>query len=184
MTRIVTTLTLVLSAAVAWAGITVGVPVQIVSGEANQLPDKNIEVTYKQVRILDKAPAAIVAAIDSVTRIVSNNAGNGRTYSLMVSPQGKQIDVFNVDPLEPMGDRFKVMGTHIVGHFHFLVLATRDNQPMLDSVFKTTREKITYVREFEYVDEESSPLSTHVGALIDGGVVRIVNRLVEDMEGQ
>ncbi len=173
-----------LTATMAWAGITVGVPVQLVNGDGSRLPDKSIEVTHKQLKIVDNAPAAIVAAIDSVTHIVSDNAGNGRTYSLVVSPRGNQVDVYNLDPLEPMDDRFTVAGTYVMGHFHFLVMGNGGNQSLIDTVFKTTRDKVTYVREFEYVDEESTPLSTHVSATIVAGKVLFLSRLVEDMEAE
>nr|AIF26619.1 hypothetical protein [uncultured bacterium fosmid pJB71G8] len=157
-------LSMVACTSIAWCGITVSVPVQLINGQSDQLPDKTIEATFKQVKLKDNAPATLVTVLDSLFHIVTENAGTCRTFAIRINDDYTQFNITNIDPLEPMGNGDEVMGTMIVDRYHFLVMRNAMNKDIINAAFKIGGDKIKYVREFEFVEEKMDPIITCVEA--------------------
>lgn len=183
MKRITTSLiALAMGTILAWSGITLGVPVQLLNGQSSQLPDKNIETTHKQVKYTDKAPAAIKNALDSLIGIVTENAGTCRTFAVRISGDCTQFNITSLDPLEPMEAGDEVMGTMIADRFHFLVMRNASNKDAMNTLFKTAGDKIKYVREFEFVEEWMDPIITCIEATLTDGNLKMTTCIVDGME--
>lgn len=183
MKRITTALAaMVAGVALAWSTITVSVPVQLLNGQSNLLPDKTIEATFKQVKYKDSAPAQLRTALDSLCHIVTDNAGLCRTFAVRFTCDYSLFSITNIDPLDMMQPGEEVAGTIIVDRCHFLVIRCAANADAVKASMKTEGEKIKYVREFEFVDEQMEPIVTCVEAQMEGEELKVTRCIVDGFE--
>lgn len=169
---------------VGWAGITIGVPVKLLYSQSNQLPDKTIETTHKQLKFKENALTTLTVTLDSLTSIVAENAGQCRTFAVRVNAQCSGMTITDFDPLAPLPRNVQVMGVHVVEHSHFFIMIDNGNKTLLETSFKKTGKKIKYVREFEFVDEDCAPIATNVEAVIDDQGITLVHQLVDGIDLQ
>ena len=172
----------------AWAMadvITVPVVWQLQEGEEGQLPEKTIEVSQKVLKYKKQAPAHIQSGIDSLLTLVCDNAFQGRTYELTLTGNGENatVHIVNADPtLKHNKADNNYYGALVCNGRHFLVIIDNSNDALIKSLLENDRDKVKYVREYEFTPEIIEVGATTVDAIITSTSIDVAHAMVEGEE--
>lgn len=166
--RILIVITAVLFAALnVWAAgdDEVVVTRQLTTGQRNALPEKTITVEMKRLVPAKKADPDLVQAISQVMDTIAQEDYLNRTFVLLLEPKNDgaiDIAVHNDDILtRGKQDATIYYGDLEHGRYHFVVLNSKDNAPLLERTFKR-QGKVKFVQEFEFVDFKTPVYPTNV----------------------
>ena len=138
---------------------------QFTSSQRNTLPEKTLTVEMKRLEFGKKAQAGLVDAITRVMDTIAQEDYQNRTFVLLLEPkEGGQVSVAaRNDDIVTRGrqDASIYYGTLEHRRYHFVLLTSRDNGPLLDATFKRLG-KVKFVQEFEFVDFKTPIYPTNV----------------------
>lgn len=138
---------------------------QFTSGQRNMLPEKTLVVEMKRLTFGKKADTGLVDAITQVMDTIAQEDYQSRTFVLLLEPkEGGEIAIAaHNDDIVTRGrqDAGIYFGTMEHRRYHFVLLTSRDNVPLLEQTFKR-QGKVKFVQEFEFVDYKTPLYPTNV----------------------
>ena len=138
---------------------------QITSSQRNALPEKTIAVEMKQLAPAKKADAGLIDALTQVMDTIAAEDYQNRTFVMLVEPkENGAVDIaVRSDDILTRGrqDATIYYGTLDHKRYHFVVLTSKDNVPLLEQTFKR-QGKVKFVQEFEIVDFPTPRYPTNV----------------------
>ena len=166
MRRLLITLTIaVLVAGSLWAkDDEVIVTRQLTTGQRNALPEKTITLEIKRLAFNKKADTGLIDAITQVMDTIAAEDYQNRTFVLLLEPREGRIAIAaHSDDIVTRGkqDPSIYFGTLEHKRYHFVVLTSKDNMPLLEQTFKR-QGKVKFVQEFEFVEFKTPNYPTNV----------------------
>ena len=138
---------------------------QITSGQRNALPEKTIAVEMKRLTPAKKADAGLIDALAQVMDTIAAEDYQNRTFVMLLEPkENGAVDIAaRNDDIVTRGrqDATIYYGTLDHKRYHFVVLTSKDNAPLLEQTFKR-QDKVKFVQEFEIVDFPTPRYPTNV----------------------
>ena len=138
---------------------------QFTLGQRNSLPENTIVVETKRLSINKKADARLVDAIVQVMDTIAQEDYQNRTFVLLLEPrEGGEITIAaHSDDIVTHGkqDPTVYYGTMEHNRYHFVMLKSIGNEPLLEEIFKR-QSKVKFVQEFEFVDYKTTIYPTNV----------------------
>lgn len=138
---------------------------QFTLGQRNSLPENTIVVETKRLSINKKADARLVDAIVQVMDTIAQEDYQNRTFVLLLEPrEGGEIAIAaHSDDIVTHGkqDPTVYYGTMEYNRYHFVMLKSIGNEPLLEQIFKR-QSKVKFVQEFEFVDYKTTIYPTNV----------------------
>lgn len=138
---------------------------QFTVGQRNSLPENTIVVETKRLSINKKADARLVDAIVQVMDTIAQEDYQNRTFVLLLEPrEGGEIAIAaHSDDIVTHGkqDPTVYYGTMEHNRYHFVMLKSIGNEPLLEQIFKR-QSKVKFVQEFEFVDYKTTIYPTNV----------------------
>ena len=138
---------------------------QLTTAQRGSLPDKTNIVEMKRLTFDKKANAEFAAAIGQVMDTIAREDYMNRTFVLLLEPKADgQIAIgARSDDIVTRGkqDPSIYYGTLEHGRYHFVVLTSKENMPLLERTFKR-QGKVKFVQEFEFVEFPAPPYPTNV----------------------
>ena len=138
---------------------------QFTLGQRNSLPENTIVVETKRLSINKKADARLVDAIVQVMDTIAQEDYQNRTFVLLLEPrEGGEIAIAaHSDDIVTHGkqDPTVYYGTMEHNRYHFVMLKSIGNEPLLEEIFKR-QSKVKFVQEFEFVDYKTTIYPTNV----------------------
>lgn len=138
---------------------------QFTLGQRNSLPENTIVVETKRLSINKKANARLVDAIVQVMDTIAQEDYQNRTFVLLLEPrEGGEIAIAaHSDDIVTHGkqDPTVYYGTMEHNRYHFVMLKSIGNEPLLEQIFKR-QSKVKFVQEFEFVDYKTTIYPTNV----------------------
>ena len=138
---------------------------QFTLGQRNSLPENTIVVETKRLSINKKADARLVDAIVQVMDTIAQEDYQNRTFVLLLEPrEGGEIAIAaHSDDIVTHGkqDPTVYYGTMEHNRYHFVILKSIGNEPLLEQIFKR-QSKVKFVQEFEFVDYKTTIYPTNV----------------------
>ncbi len=138
---------------------------QYTLGQRNSLPENTIIVETKRLSINKKADARLVDAIVQVMDTIAQEDYQNRTFVLLLEPrEGGEIAIAaHSDDIVTHGkqDPTVYYGTMEHNRYHFVMLKSIGNEPLLEQIFKR-QSKVKFVQEFEFVDYKTTIYPTNV----------------------
>lgn len=138
---------------------------QFTLGQRNSLPENTIVVETKRLSINKKADARLVDAIVQVMDTIAQEDYQNRTFVLLLEPrEGGEIAIAaHSDDIVTHGkqDPTVYYGTMEHNRYHFVMLKSIGNEPLLEQIFKR-QSKVKFVQEFEFVDYKTTIYPTNV----------------------
>ena len=138
---------------------------QLTTAQRGSLPDKTNIVEMKRLTFDKKANAEFAAAIGQVMDTIAREDYMNRTFVLLLEPKADgQIAIgARSDDIVTRGkqDPSIYYGTLEHGRYHFVVLTSKENLPLLERTFKR-QGKVKFVQEFEFVDFPTPRYPTNV----------------------
>ena len=138
---------------------------QLTMAQSNSLPEKTITVEMKRLVFNKNADPGLVAAITQVTDTIASEDYQNRTFVLLLEPkEGGEIAIAaRNDDIVTRGrmNADIYYGTLEHRRYHFVLLTSKDNGPLLESTFKR-QGKVKFVQEFEFVDFKTPIYPTNV----------------------
>ena len=138
---------------------------QFTLGQRNSLPENTIVVETKRLSINKKADARLVDAIVQVMDTIAQEDYQNRTFVLLLEPrEGGEITIAaHSDDIVTHGkqDPTVYYGTMEHNRYHFVMLKSIGNEPLLEQIFKR-QSKVKFVQEFEFVDYKTTIYPTNV----------------------
>ena len=138
---------------------------QLTTSQRGSLPDKTNVVEMKRLTFDKKANAEFAAAIGQVMDTIAREDYMNRTFVLLLEPKADgQIAIgARSDDIVTRGkqDPSIYYGTLEQGRYHFVVLTSKENMPLLEKTFKR-QGKVKFVQEFEFVDFPTPRYPTNV----------------------
>ena len=158
---------LVLTASCLWAkdDDEVIVTRQLTTGQRNSLPEKTITVEMKRLTPAKKADIGLIDAITQVMDTIAREDYQNRTFVLLLEPKpdGTVAIAAHSDDIVTHGKQDATIYYGDLEHqrYHFVVLTSKDNGPLLERTFKR-QGKVKFVQEFEFVDFKTPNYPTNV----------------------
>ena len=122
-------------------------------------------VETKRLSINKKADARLVDAIVQVMDTIAQEDYQNRTFVLLLEPrEGGEIAIAaHSDDIVTHGkqDPTVYYGTMEHNRYHFVMLKSIGNEPLLEQIFKR-QSKVKFVQEFEFVDYKTTIYPTNV----------------------
>ena len=113
---------------------------QFTLGQRNSLPENTIVVETKRLSINKKADARLVDAIVQVMDTIAQEDYQNRTFVLLLEPrEGGEIAIAaHSDDIVTHGkqDPTVYYGTMEHNRYHFVMLKSIGNEPLLEQIFK------------------------------------------------
>ena len=138
---------------------------QFTLGQRNSRPENTIVVETKRLSINKKADARLVDAIVQVMDTIAQEDYQNRTFVLLLEPrEGGEIAIAaHSDDIVTHGkqDPTVYYGTMEHNRYHFVMLKSIGNEPLLEQIFKR-QSKVKFVQEFEFVDYKTTIYPTNV----------------------
>ena len=138
---------------------------QLHMGQRNSLPEKTIQVEIKRLAFNKKADPGLIDAITQVMDTIASEDYQGRTFVLLLEnrPGGEIAIGARNDDIVTRGSKDASIYYGDLEHkrYHFVVLTSKDNQPLLEKTFKR-QGKVKFVQEFEFVDFPAPRYPTNV----------------------
>ena len=138
---------------------------QFTSGQRDILPEKTLTVEVKRLAFSKKADAGLIDAITRVMDTIAEEDYQSRTFVLLLEPkEGGEIAIAaRNDDIVTRGriNADIYYGTLEHRRYHFVLLTSKDNGPLLESTFKR-QGKVKFVQEFEFVDFKTPIYPTNV----------------------
>ena len=138
---------------------------QFTLGQRNSLPENTIVVETKRLSINKKADARLVDAIVQVMDTIAQEDYQNRAFVLLLeSREGGEIAIAaHSDDIVTHGkqDPTVYYGTMEHNRYHFVMLKSIGNEPLLEQIFKR-QSKVKFVQEFEFVDYKTTIHPTNV----------------------
>ena len=138
---------------------------QFTLGQRNSLPENTIVVETKRLSINKKADVRLVDAIVQVMDTIAQEDYQNRTFVLLLEPrEGGEIAIAaHSDDIVTHGkqDPTVYYGTMEHNRYHFVMLKSIGNEPLLEQIFKR-QSKVKFVQEFEFVDYKTTIYPTNV----------------------
>ena len=138
---------------------------QFTLGQRNSLPENTIVVETKRLSINKKADARLVDAIVQVMDTIAQEDYQNRTFVLLLEPRegGEVAIAAHSDDIVTHGkqDPTVYYGTMEHNRYHFVMLKSIGNEPLLEQIFKR-QSKVKFVQEFEFVDYKTTIYPTNV----------------------
>lgn len=138
---------------------------QLTSGQRNTLPEKTISLEMKSLIFNKKADTGFVNAIIQVMDTIAQEDYQNRTFVLLfeVKNDGIVSITAHSDDILTRGSQTPGLYYGSLEHnrYHFVVLADKTIEPLLDKTFKR-QGKVKYVQEFEFVDFKTPLYPTNV----------------------
>ena len=148
------------------------VPRQFTSSQRNVLPEKTLTVEMKRLAFSKKADPGLIDAITRVMDTIAEEDYQSRTFVLLLEPKdGGEIAIAarndDIVTRGRMNDDI-YYGTLEHRRYHFVLLTSKDNGPLLESTFKR-QGKVKFVQEFEFVEFKTPVYPTNVIGLWSPG---------------
>lgn len=162
-----------------------GVPYQLLMTEHDQLPDKTLLITFKELKSNEKFDIVQRNAIDSVLNLLTENASVCRTFIMSISEDDNGIltlNIQNFDPINAIGNQQSIMGVIVIRHCHVFIKEGNCDSKLTKNIYTITRHKRKYVREFEFVEEKVETPPTNIVATYDSGKIRYDKRIVDGID--
>ena len=138
---------------------------QITTDQRNALPEKTIAVEMKRLAPAKKANSELIDALTQVMDTIAAEDYQNRTFVLLLSPkENGAVDIaVRNDDILTRGRQDATIYYGALDHkrYHFVVLISKDNVPLLEQTFKR-QGKVKYVQEFEIVDFPTPRYPTNV----------------------
>ena len=138
---------------------------QLTAAQRGSLPDKTIVVETKRLVPTKQADADLLDAIGQVMDTIASEDYMNRTFVLLLEPKADgHMDIgARSDDIVTRGkqDPSIYYGTLEHGRYHFVVLTSKENMPLLERTFKR-QSKVKFVQEFEFVDFPTPRYPTNV----------------------
>ena len=138
---------------------------QLTTGQRNALPEKTITVEMKRLAFSKKADAGLIDCINRVMDTIAAEDYQNHTFVLLLEPKaGGEIGVAaHSDDIVTHGRQDATIYYGELEHqrYHFVVLTSKDNMPLLERLFKR-QGKVKFVQEFEFVDYKTPIFPTNV----------------------
>jgi len=138
---------------------------QLTTAQRGSLPDKTNIVEMKRLTFDKKANAEFAAAIGQVMDTIASEDYMNRTFVLLLEPKadGHMAIGARSDDIVTRGKQDPTIyyGTLEQGRYHFVVLTSKENLPLLERTFKR-QSKVKFVQEFEFVDFPTPRYPTNV----------------------
>lgn len=164
------------------ADTTLGIPVELLESERNLLPDKSIETTIKTLHYRKEANPVLKAAVDTMMTIVCDNAYDCRTFLITIEETNGIYTATLVNHDPTTSDVTPITGVMVKDGRHFMFKADGENGRAVKSLVDKDREKVKYVREFEFVEEKQEQRPTLVAMKCDSN--NTVTLLQATVEGE
>ena len=138
---------------------------QFTSSQRNVLPEKTLTVEMKRLAFSKKADPGLIDAITRVMDTIAEEDYQSRTFVLLLEPKdGGEIAIAarndDIVTRGRMNDDI-YYGTLEHRRYHFVLLTSKDNGPLLESTFKR-QGKVKFVQEFEFVEFKTPVYPTNV----------------------
>ena len=150
---------------------TVPVVTQLTANEKDKLPDKTIETTFKALRFKTSSSTPIVMGMEEIMQVTCDNAFQCRTFTLDLRQCNDSVmmTVKDIDPTE-LGEKHEnYLGTLVKEGRHFIVICDAANSNLVKSAVEPARDKVKYVKEYEFVEEVQPVQAT----LVEGTMHRM-----------
>lgn len=138
---------------------------QLTAAQRGSLPDKTIVVETKRLVPTKQADTNLLDAIGQVMDTIASEDYMNRTFVLLLEPKadGHMAIGARSDDIVTRGkqDPSIYYGTLEHGRYHFVVLTSKENMPLLERTFKR-QSKVKFVQEFEFVDFPTPRYPTNV----------------------
>lgn len=138
---------------------------QLTAAQHGSLPDKTIVVETKRLVPTKQADTDLLDAIGQVMDTIASEDYMNRTFVLLLEPKadGHMAIGARSDDIVTRGkqDPSIYYGTLEHGRYHFVVLTSKENMPLLERTFKR-QSKVKFVQEFEFVDFPTPRYPTNV----------------------
>ena len=138
---------------------------QLTAAQRGSLPDKTIVVETKRLVSTKQADTDLLDAIGQVMDTIASEDYMNRTFVLLLEPKADgHMDIgARSDDIVTRGkqDPSIYYGTLEHGRYHFVVLTSKENMPLLERTFKR-QSKVKFVQEFEFVDFPTPRYPTNV----------------------
>ena len=137
---------------------------QLTTGQRNALPEKTITLEIKRLAFNKKADTGLIDAITQVMDTIAAEDYQNRTFVLLLEPREGRIAIAaHSDDIVTRGkqDPSIYFGTLEHKRYHFVVLTSKDNMPLLEQTFKR-QGKVKFVQEFEFVEFKTPNYPTNV----------------------
>ena len=138
---------------------------QLTAAQRGSLPDKTIVVETKRLVPTKQADTDLLDAIGQVMDTIASEDYMNRTFVLLLEPKADgHMDIgARSDDIVTRGkqDPSIYYGTLEHGRYHFVVLTSKENMPLLERTFKR-QSKVKFVQEFEFVDFPTPRYPTNV----------------------
>ena len=138
---------------------------QLTAAQRGSLPDKTIVVETKRLVPTKQADTDLLDAIGQVMDTIASEDYMNRTFVLLLEPKadGHMAIGARSDDIVTRGkqDPSIYYGTLEHGRYHFVVLTSKENMPLLERTFKR-QSKVKFVQEFEFVDFPTPRYPTNV----------------------
>ena len=138
---------------------------QLTAAQRGSLPDKTIVVETKRLVPTKQADTDLLNAISQVMDTIASEDYMNRTFVLLLEPKadGHMAIGARSDDIVTRGkqDPSIYYGTLEHGRYHFVVLTSKENMPLLERTFKR-QSKVKFVQEFEFVDFPTPRYPTNV----------------------
>jgi len=138
---------------------------QLTMSQRSSLPESTISLEVKGLTPNKKADRELVDAIQQVMDTISREDYQNRTFVLLLEAKssGEISIAAHSDDIITHGknDASIYHGTIQHERYHFVVLNSKNNQQLLEQLFKR-RGKVKFVQEFEFVDFKTPNLPTNV----------------------
>ena len=138
---------------------------QLTLSQRKSLPDKTITTDVKRLTFNKKADASLVDAITQVMDTIASEDYQNRTFVLLLegNTDGTIAIAARNDDIVTRGSKDASIYYGELEHkrYHFVVLMGKDNQELLEQMFKR-QGKVKFVQEFEFVDFPTPRYPTNV----------------------
>lgn len=138
---------------------------QLTMSQRGSLPDKTNVVEMKCLTPAKHADTELLDAIGQVMDTIAREDYMNRTFVLLLEPKadGQMAIGARSDDIVTRGkqDPGIYYGTLEHGRYHFVVLTSKENLPLLERTFKR-QSKVKFVQEFEFVDFPTPHYPTNV----------------------
>lgn len=153
------------------AVITVPVVTQLTAEEKDKLPDKTIETTFKTLRFKTSSSTPLAMGMEQIMQVTCDNAFQCRTFTLDLRQCNDSVmmTVKDIDPTELGEKHDNYLGTLVKEGRHFIVTCDAANNNLVKSAVEPARDKVKYVKEYEFVEEVLSVPAT----LVEGTIHRM-----------
>jgi len=154
---------------------------QLTMAQRKSLPAKTIELEMKRLAVARNADVDMVDALMALLDTLAARDVSNRTFVLIIQPRDNDINiaVHSDDIVTKAEHRTAAYGDIQRGRCHFVVLADKNNERLLQRNFKR-QDKVKFVQDFVFVNFPTPVTPTSVLARWSAQGGMVVNSCVID----